>query len=67
MSFRRFALKARVVLETSAFLSSQYLCGNTQPSTSHVVHEVRIRDADGYTRTVDALIDCGATSLFISK
>ena len=66
-SFRRLALKARVVLETSAHLSSQYLCGTARPSTSHVVHDVQIRDIDGSMRTIKALVDCGASSLFISQ
>ena len=63
------ALKPRITLEAPrAFLSSpnQYLCGTARPSTSHVVHDVQIANASGKMVTVMALIDCGATSIFIS-
>ena len=63
------ALKPRITLEAPrAFLSSpnQYLCGTARPSTSHVVHDVRIANASGKMVTVMALINCGATSIFIS-
>ena len=63
------ALKLRITLEAPrAFLSSpnQYLCGTARPSTSHVVHDVQIANASGRMVTVMALIDCGATSIFIS-
>ena len=63
------ALKPRIMLEEPrAFLSSpnQYLYGTARPSTSHVVHDVRIANASGKMVTVMALIDCGATSIFIS-
>jgi hypothetical protein len=47
-------------------MSSQYLCGTFRPSTNHVIHEIKVRDIDGTMRTVRALIDCGASSFFIS-
>jgi hypothetical protein len=59
-------LKPYVRLERSAHMSSQYLCGTSRPSTNHVIHEIKVKDADGSMRTVKALIDCGASSFFIS-
>ena len=62
------ALKPRITLEAPrAFLFSlnQYLCGMARPSTSQVVHDVQIANASGKMVTVMALIDCGATSIFI--
>ena len=50
-------LKPYIRLEKSAHMSSQYLCGTLRPSTNHVIHEVKVKDADGSMRTVKALID----------
>jgi len=62
----RIALKSRVLLESpKALMSSQYLCGTTTPDTSHIVHDVFIRDGSGEMQRVRALIDCGATSIFM--
>ena len=63
------ALKPHITLEAPrAFLSSpnQYLCGTARPPISHVVHDVQIANASCKMVTVMALIDCGATSIFIS-
>jgi len=61
------ALKSRVILESPrAVMSSQYLCGTTRPDTAHIVHEVEVRDAHGEMQRVRALIDCGATSIFMA-
>ena len=63
------ALKPRITQEAlRAFLSSpnQYLYGMARPSTSHVVHNVQIANASSKMVTVMALINCGATSIFIS-
>jgi hypothetical protein len=68
----RIALKSRVRLEAPRhllpghLLSSQYLCGSSQPDTCHVVHEVSVQDTQGNWFRVKALIDCGATSIFAS-
>jgi hypothetical protein len=62
----RIALKSRVLLESpKALMSSQYLCGTSRPDTSHIVHDVFTRDGCGETQRVRALIDCGATSIFM--
>jgi len=63
----RIALKSRVVLESpKALMSSQYLCGTSRPDTSHIVHDVFIRDGSGQMQSVRALINCGATSIFMA-
>ena len=65
----RTRLKPRIALEASsstANLSSQYLCGTAKPDSEHVVCNVRLKDARGHLKTVRVLIDCGATSIFIS-
>jgi hypothetical protein len=63
----RISLRPRVVLESpKALMSSQYLCGTARPDSSHIVHEVQIRDQHGELQRIRALIDCGATSIFIS-
>ena len=62
-------LKPHIALEAPrTFLSSpnQYLCGTARPSTSHVVHDMQIANPSGKMVTVMVLIDCGATSIFIS-
>jgi len=63
----RIALKSRVLLESpKALMSSQYLCGTSRPDISHIIHEVFIRDGNGEMQPVWALIDCGATSIFMA-
>jgi hypothetical protein len=60
----RISLKSRVVLESPrARMLSQYLCGSEIPDSAHIVHEVQIRDRNGEMQRVQALIDCGATSI----
>ena len=60
----RIALKSRVLLESpKALMSSQYLCGTSRPDTSHIIHEVFVRDGNGEMQRVRAVIDCGATSI----
>jgi hypothetical protein len=72
VEMHRIALKSRVRLEAPRHLlpghrlSSQYLCGSSQPDTCHVVHEVSVQDTQGNWIRVKALIDCGATSIFAS-
>jgi hypothetical protein len=61
------ALKSRLVLESpTAHMSSQYSCGTSRPDTSHIIHEVVIRDGNGEMQRVRALIDCGMTSIFMA-
>jgi len=63
----RIALKSRVLLESpKALMSRQYLCGTSRPDTSHIIHKVFIRDGNGEMQCVRALIDCGATRIFMS-
>jgi len=63
----RIALKSTVSLEgPKALMSSRYLCGTTRPDTSHIVHDVFIRDGSGEMQHMQALIDCGATSIFMA-
>jgi hypothetical protein len=63
----QISLKSRVVLESPrARLLSQYLCGTETPDSSHIIHEVQIRDRNGKMQRVRALIDCGATSIFMA-
>jgi len=63
----RVALRSAVILESPrAVMSSQYLCGTTSPDMAHLMHEVEVRDAQGEMQRVQALIDCGATSIFLS-
>jgi hypothetical protein len=70
VEMHRIALKSRVRLEAPRhllpghLLSSQYLCGSSQPDTCHVVHEVSVQDTQGNWIRVKALLDCGATSIF---
>jgi len=60
-------LKSRVLMESpKAHMSSQYLCGTSRPDTSHTIQEVFIRDGSGEMQRVRALIDCGATSIFMT-
>jgi hypothetical protein len=47
-------------------MSSQYLCGTERPDSAHIVHEVLVRNIHGNMQRVKALLDCGATSIFIS-
>jgi hypothetical protein len=67
VEMQRIALKSRVRLEAPRhLLSSQYLCGSSQPDTCHVVHEVSVQDTQGNWIRVKTLLDCGATSIFAS-
>jgi len=61
------AKNLRVILEPPpAPMSSQYLCGPRKPDTSHTVHELYVRDVHGDRQCIRALIDCGATSIFMA-
>jgi len=63
----RIALKPRVILESPrAHMFSRYLCGTETPDSAHIMHEVMIRDRHGEMQRVRALIDCGATSIFMA-
>jgi len=63
----RIALKSRVILESPrAQMLSQYLCGTETPDSAHIIHEIQIRDKHGEMQRVRALIDCGATSVFMA-
>ena len=49
----RIALKSRVVLESpKAHMSSQYCCGASKPDTSHIGHDVFIREGSGKLQRV---------------
>ena len=62
---QRIALKSRVLMQSpKAHMSSQYLRGTSRSDTSHIIHEVFIRNGSGGMQPVRALIDCGATSIF---
>jgi hypothetical protein len=45
---------------------SQYLCGTETTDSANIIHEVQIRVRHGEMQQVRALIDCGATSIFMS-
>jgi len=63
----QIGLKSRVLLESpKAHMSSQYLCGTSSPDTSHIIHEVFIRDGNWEMQCVRALIDCGAMSILMA-
>jgi len=63
----RIALKSRVILESPrAEMLSQYLCGTETPDSAHIIHEIQIRDEHGEMQHVPALIDCGATTIFMA-
>jgi hypothetical protein len=59
--------KSRVVLgRPKAHMSIQYLCGTCRPDTSHIIHDVFIRDGNWEMQHVPALIDCGAISILMA-
>jgi len=63
----RIALKSRLLMESpKAHMSSKYLCGTSRPDMPHNLHEVFIRDGSGAMQQVGDLIDCGATSIFMT-
>ena len=63
----QMSLRPRVVLESpKALMSSQYLCGTARPDSSHIVHKVQIRDQYEELQRIQSLVDCGATSIFMS-
>jgi len=47
-------------------MSSQYLCGTERPDSAQIIQEVLVRNILGNMQRVKALIDCGATRIFIS-
>ena len=62
----RVVLKPRVVLEAPrASLMSQYLFG-TRPSKDHVTLDVTMFGKDNQEISVKALVDCGASNIFVS-
>ena len=64
----RISPKSRVVLGSPrGRMLSQYLCGTEIPDSAHIVHKVQIPDRFGQMERVRALIDCGATSIFMAQ
>jgi len=47
-------------------MSSQYLCGTARPDSANSIHEVLVRNIHGNMQRSKALIDSGATRIFIS-
>jgi hypothetical protein len=45
---------------------SQYLCSTETPDSAHIIHEIQIRVKHGEMQCVRALINCGATSIFVA-
>jgi hypothetical protein len=63
----QISLKSMVLLESpKALMPSQYLCGTSRPDMSHIIHDVLLRDGSGEMQQVRAVIDCGATSIFMA-
>jgi len=63
----RIALKSKVILESPrAQMLSQYLCGTETRDSARIIHEIQIRDTHGEMQRLRALIDCGATSIFMA-
>jgi len=59
--------KSSLILESPrAQMLSQYLCGTETPDSAHITHEIQTRDKHREMQRIRALIDCGATSIFIS-
>jgi len=49
-----------------ALMSSEYLYGMARPDSFHIVYEVQIQDQHRELQRIPALIECGATSIFMS-
>jgi hypothetical protein len=47
-------------------MSSQYLCGTERKNSAHIIHEGLVRNIPGNMNRVKVLIDCSATSIFVS-
>jgi len=61
------SFRPRISLDSlKALMSSQYLCWTARPDWSHIAHEVQIWDQHREIEWLQALIDCSATSIFIS-
>jgi hypothetical protein len=60
-------IKPKTVLHApQAQLSSQYLRTADTRRSEHIILEVFIKDSRGRVKRVVALVDCGATSIFVS-
>jgi len=63
----RISLRPRVVLDSlQALMSRQCLCGMARAYSLPIVNEVQIPDQNGELQKFRALIDCGATRIFMS-
>jgi hypothetical protein len=63
----RIALKSRVILESPrAQMLSQYLGSTETPDSAVIIDEIQTRDKHGQMQRIRALIDCGATSIFVT-
>jgi hypothetical protein len=66
IQLHRISLKSRVILEGRNVMLSQYQCGTARPDSADNIHEVPERNIHSNMQRVKALINCGATSIFIS-
>jgi len=61
------SLRPRIVSDSpNALLSSQHFCGTARMNLSHIVQEVLMQDQPKQLQQIQALIDCGAISIFMS-
>jgi hypothetical protein len=61
------SLKLRVILESPrARMVSQYRCSTKIPDSTHLVHEVQIRDRNGEMQCIQAHNDCCVTSIVVA-
>jgi hypothetical protein len=65
--YHRIQLKLRVVLECPrARMLSQYLLRTETPDSANIIQEVQRLNRNGKSQSVRALIDYGATSIFMA-
>jgi len=63
----RISPNSRDVLEIlRARIVCRYLCNTETPDSACIIHNVQIPDRHGDMKRIQALIDCGATRIFMA-
>jgi len=66
MQPHRIALKSNVILEQSAKMSSQSQCATDRPDSTSIIHPVKVRNLHCNMHRLRALIECVASSIFMT-